>query len=123
MGSSAQSSHLNSVRHSPDIMGFHSQHYLGSKLARGQFSSAAGGIHSSNEMIDIEARTRHDHQQRSNLHGEVAAAKQRYLKKVTLFERQLDQARSEKRDLQHLVESQKHSFKLQLAQQDQKTQD
>jgi len=63
------------MRHSPNILhGFNSQ----------------GG--------DLDARVRFE-QQRSAFQGEVASAKQRYLKKVGALERQLEQARSEKRDL------------------------
>ena len=40
--------------------------------------------------------------------GDVAAAKHKYIKRVGTLEKQLDQARNEKRELQHLIESQKH---------------
>lgn len=57
------------------------------------------------------------------MQGEVASAKHRYLRKLGALEKQLDQARSEKRDLQQLIEGQRHQFKLQLAQQDVRTQE
>jgi len=50
--------------------------------------------------LDLEARVRFE-QQRAALQGEVASAKQRYVKKLSALERQLEQARSEKRDLQN----------------------
>lgn len=70
----------------------------------------------------MESRVRFE-QQRAALQGEVASAKQRYLKKLSTLEKQLEQARNEKRDLQTQIDSQKHTYKLQIAQQDQRTQD
>ena len=61
----------------------------------------------------MEARVRFE-QQRASLQSEVAQAKARYLKKLGGLERQLDQARGEKRDLQQLIEQQKHQFRVQL---------
>jgi len=109
---------FNSVRQSPDILGLNS-HFMPSKIPR----TSAGQVHSGmvpDSMIDMEARVRHE-QQRASMQAEIAHAKSRYLKRVSALERDLEKARSEKRELQHLIESQKHTFKLQLAQQDQKT--
>jgi hypothetical protein len=61
--------------------------------------------------MDMEARVRID-QQRALLQTEVAAAKQKYIKKVSALERELDKAHQEKRDLKHQIETQKHAFKL-----------
>ena len=66
-------------------------------------------------LMDMEARVRAE-QQRSAMQAEVAQAKSRYLKRVSALERDLEKARSEKRELQHMLESQKHTFKLQISQ-------
>lgn len=49
--------------------------------------------------LDLDSRVRFE-QQRVALQGEVANAKQRYLKKLSALEKQLEQARTEKRELQ-----------------------
>ena len=49
-------------------------------------------------MIDMEARVRHE-QQRAAMQSEIAHAKSRYLKRVSALERDLEKARSEKREL------------------------
>jgi hypothetical protein len=104
---------FNSVRQSPDILGLNS-HFLPSKIPR----TSGGQIHSGmmpDSLMDMEARVRAE-QQRSAMQAEVAQAKSRYLKRVSALERDLEKARSEKRELQHMIESQKHTFKLQISQ-------
>lgn len=59
--------------------------------------------------------------ERSMLQSEIAEQKSKYLKKMTKLERMLDQMKSEKRELQHVIETQKQNFKLQLKEQEQKT--
>ena len=70
-----------------------------------QHSPPEGIIHSqyagnkpNSSLLDLESRVRFEHQ-RATLNSDVAAAKHRYLKKLGALERQLDQARAEKRDL------------------------
>jgi hypothetical protein len=87
---------FNSVRQSPDILGLNS-HFMPSKIPR----TSAGQVHSGmvpDSMIDMEARVRHE-QQRASMQAEIAHAKSRYLKRVSALERDLEKARSEKREL------------------------
>lgn len=113
---SSRQNAFNSVKHSPDILGLNS-HFQPSRIR------TAGGHHHSSLhpdggaaglASDMEARVRLE-QHRAALQQDVAAAKQRYLKRVSALERELEKARSEKRELQHMIESQKHTFKLQIA--------
>lgn len=109
---SSRQNAFNSVKHSPDILGLNS-HFQPSRIRTGGHHSSLhpdGGALAS----DMEARVRLE-QHRAALQQDVAAAKQRYLKRVSALERELEKARSEKRELQHMIESQKHTFKLQIA--------
>ena len=54
---------------------------------------------------------------------DLAAAKQKYIKKVADLERLLDKARNEKREMSLQIENQKLFYKNQLAQQENKTQE
>ena len=94
--SSGPSSHL-STRHSPDYP----------IISRGGLPPrSVGGFGGDLNpgQIDLEARVRLE-QQKASMMGDVAAAKHKYIKRVGTLEKQLDQARNEKRELQHLIES------------------
>ncbi len=88
---SSRQNAFNSVKHSPDILGLNSHYHPTNK--RGINHSS---VHE--DMVRFE-------QHRAVLQQDVAAAKQRYLKRVNALERELDKARSEKRELQHMIES------------------
>ncbi len=74
-----------------------------------------GGVHD-----PVEAKVRFE-QHKLALEGEVSQVKSRYMKKLSQIERQLDQARSEKRELQLMLENQKQVFKVQAQQQEART--
>ena len=98
----------NSHRHS-EALGFNSL-YIG--------GSAAGGRAKMSNAADAKVRFE---QHKLAMEGEVSSVKSRYLKKLSALERQLDQARSEKRELQLLLENQKQVFKLSAQQQEART--
>lgn len=91
-------SHLGSIA-SPDFYDAHRHMHRGGVREDGR------------QHEDFEERIRHQHE-RSVLQSEIVNQKSKYIKKMTNLEKLLEQMKSEKRQLQQVVETQKQNFKL-----------